>query len=128
MSVISAKENFGASLRELRIERGMSVNEVAEETGIHANNISGYESGNRPLSIERADELACYYGRQICLQIVASTRIEDIGFCVIYGGQFHGIGLDSETAWREAELSLNIDRETLKDMGYFLREARVTKE
>ena len=127
-SAVSLFQIFGEEVREHRLENRKTLKEVAGDTGIHYANLCSIESGKRPCSVEMMQRIAEYYNKKLDIRFVASSRLEEICFIVIYGGQIHGVGLDSESAWREAEMALNIERETLKDMGYFLREGRVHKE
>lgn len=45
-------------VRELRIERGLEVQEVADKTGIPLFTLYGYENGNREIPLEAIPKLA----------------------------------------------------------------------
>ena len=128
-SVESIKKAFGSTLRDLRRnEKHMTLGDVSREIDMDEPSLSRIERGLRGLSLETMQILASFYQRELVVNLLNGGYIEDVCFAVIYGGQIHGVGMDSESAWREAELSLNIERETLKDMGYYMRQARVFKE
>lgn len=52
---------FGKRLKELRKERQMTQQELADIIGVTKVSISGYESGNRFPSIDRITDLAYYF-------------------------------------------------------------------
>lgn len=64
MSRISAHK-IGYILRGMREMRGMTVNEVAEKTGIPRSSLTGYENSMVMLPLDRAIELMGYYGYEI---------------------------------------------------------------
>ena len=51
-------KNFGALVRQLRLERGMSQERLAELCGLHRNYIGAIERAERTPSIVTADKLA----------------------------------------------------------------------
>ncbi|GAB4244850.1 MAG: hypothetical protein Kow00129_04590 [Thermoleophilia bacterium] len=57
-------EAVGEKLRRLRLERGLSLQEVCERSGgaFVVSTLSAYERGKRSLSLERVLELADIYG------------------------------------------------------------------
>lgn len=51
-------QNFGALVRHIRLERGMSQERLAELCGLHRNYIGAIERAERTPSIVTADKLA----------------------------------------------------------------------
>ena len=51
-------QKFGALVRQLRLEKGMSQEHLAELCGLHRNYIGAIERGERTPSIVTADKLA----------------------------------------------------------------------
>ena len=49
---------FGAKIKELRTERGLSQKQLAEKIGVAANTVSQYESGQSKTSIDILANLA----------------------------------------------------------------------
>jgi transcriptional regulator with XRE-family HTH domain len=56
--VVLSKKELGARLRALRIERGMTQDEVARAIGTHFTSISAVERGVRGLSVQQIVKLA----------------------------------------------------------------------
>jgi transcriptional regulator with XRE-family HTH domain len=53
---------FGVHLRSLRLERGLSQEEVAHRAGVHVTYLSGIERGNRNPSLRNIRRLALALG------------------------------------------------------------------
>ena len=53
---------FGKRLRELRVDRSLSLNKAAKESGFDHTRLSRIESGTRPVSLSDLDALARVYG------------------------------------------------------------------
>lgn len=54
-------ENFSEKIRQLRIERGLSQNEVAKELGLARTAIGNYEQGIREPSLDGLKKFCDYF-------------------------------------------------------------------
>ncbi len=55
-------EIIGSMLKEVRLDRGMTLEQVAENFGVIPKTIQRYESGERKISIDKLMELTTFYG------------------------------------------------------------------
>jgi transcriptional regulator with XRE-family HTH domain len=58
MTVPSHREAFGSRLRELRIARGLSQEDLAHEAGLDRSYVGGVERGQRNVSLDNIHKLA----------------------------------------------------------------------
>jgi transcriptional regulator with XRE-family HTH domain len=62
---------LGAGVRELRIARGLTQEEVAHRSGMHVTYLSGIERGTRNVSILNLDRLAAGLGITLAALMIA---------------------------------------------------------
>jgi transcriptional regulator with XRE-family HTH domain len=56
---------IGEQIREIRVRRGLSLEQVGAAIGVHPKLLSAYEKSKHSIKLERAIVLANYYG--VCL-------------------------------------------------------------
>jgi len=59
------KERMGKRLKELRTEKGKTISEVSEETGIGESALRNYECGIRIPNFKSMFVIAEYYGKTV---------------------------------------------------------------
>lgn len=57
-----APKNFAENLKTLKEEKGLSYEKIADDTGIPQTSLYEYARAIRALSIERAMQIASYFG------------------------------------------------------------------
>lgn len=65
-------------LRKMRVEKGLTISDVAVATQLDVGNLSRIERGIQVTSLETAERLARYFGQQITeMQILYPQRYMD---------------------------------------------------
>lgn len=62
---MSARERFAAGLRQARLQRGMSQEELAHLAGLHRTYVGSVERGERNVSIDNMERLAQALGLDV---------------------------------------------------------------
>ena len=65
----NAEKPLPASLRELRHERGLTLTQAADRTGLHKARLSELERGLRGPSYDELHALGRFYGRLLCVRL-----------------------------------------------------------
>ena len=55
-------KRFGARVRALRVARGLSQEELAQNAGLHRTYVGGIERGERNISLVNIEKLAVSFG------------------------------------------------------------------
>ena len=72
MSRVTEKELFGQRVREIRLDRGLSQEDLAEASGLHRTYVGSVERGERNISLENIVKIAS------ALQTTPSKLLEGI--------------------------------------------------
>jgi transcriptional regulator with XRE-family HTH domain len=64
---MNRREEFGAKLRDIRILRGFTIEQVAEGTGLKPNTIKSVEAGNFSTPFDVIDKIAQFYGMELTI-------------------------------------------------------------
>ena len=61
----SARQNFAANVRKLRLQRGLSQESLAEKSDLHRTYVGSVERGERNVSIDNMERLAKALGVEV---------------------------------------------------------------
>lgn len=75
----SLKERIGMNLRAIRIRSGLTLREVSKMAGVSISMLSMYETGERPPSIDRIEQIADLFGIDPVSLIAEKLWIEPEG-------------------------------------------------
>jgi transcriptional regulator with XRE-family HTH domain len=59
---MSARLNFSKNLKKLRLEKGLSQEDLADECGLHRTYVSSVERGERNITVDNMEKLAIALG------------------------------------------------------------------
>lgn len=116
----SFKQDFGSQIKHLRLNHGLTQDELAAKLEMSQSNMCAVERGTRNCSLNFIQKVAEYFRCNLILTTEQSCFISADCFAVVFGGRIFSCGTDSETAWSEAEKILNVRKLELQDLGYRL--------
>lgn len=68
--------SFAASLRDIRLQRGLTQVEIAKQLGVDKSTYNGYESGRREPDVKRIKEIARILN--VSADYLIGTQLDDI--------------------------------------------------